>query len=201
MPDFSRETILWQRGARYVAGVDEAGRGCLAGPVVAAAVVLPSGSEVPGVDDSKRLSPAMREQLYPRILSQALAVGVGVSHTDEIDRLNILWASMEAMRRAVLDLAVIVDQVLVDGNRTIPDAHWPQEAVIGGDAVSASIAAASIIAKVTRDRMMVEYGQNFPDYGFAEHKGYATKAHFSALEMLGPCGLHRRSFRLSRTAG
>ncbi len=198
VPDLSLERRQWAAGRRVVVGVDEAGRGCLAGPVVAAAVVLPPAAALPGLDDSKKLSPAAREALVPAIHREALAVGVGACSPAEIDDLNILWASMEAMRRATVLLPLVPDVLLVDGNRTIPDAPWPQEAVVQGDARSLSIAAASVIAKVTRDRRMVELDADYPAYGWARHKGYPTAAHYAALAAHGPSPHHRRSFRLSR---
>lgn len=196
MPDLELEHLHWNRGARFVAGVDEAGRGCLAGPVVAAAVVLPPDARLPKLDDSKKLAPEVREMLFAEITAQALAIGVGRCLPEEIDRLNILWASLEAMRRAVRDLALPIDQLLVDGNRAIPDAPWPQETVVGGDGRSLSVAAASVVAKVTRDRQMVAFDTTYPEYGFPSHKGYATRAHYAALTTHGPSPIHRRSFRL-----
>jgi ribonuclease HII len=196
MPDLALEQLHWRRGASYVAGVDEAGRGCLAGPVVAAAVVLPPDVDLPDLDDSKKLSPELREDLFARITDQAVGIGVGRCVPDEIDRLNILWASLEAMRRAVLDLALPADVLLIDGNRAIPEAPWPQETVIGGDGRSLSIAAASVIAKVSRDRLMTAFDSTYPEYGFPSHKGYATRAHYEALAAHGPTPLHRRSFKL-----
>ena len=197
MPDFSLERLHWAVGRPTVAGCDEAGRGCLAGPVVAAAVVLPPDAALPGLDDSKRLTPAARDALVPEIHAQALAVGVGTCSPAEIDRLNILWASMEAMRRAVDDLALEPDLLLIDGNRAIPNARWPQETVVKGDQRSLSIAAASVLAKTTRDALMVTLDADFPVYGWAGHKGYPTAAHYAALAEHGPSPHHRRSFRLS----
>ena len=197
MPDFSIERRHWAAGRRVVAGLDEAGRGCLAGPVVAAAVVLPPEADLPGLDDSKRLTADAREALVPVIRGQALAVGVAACSPAEIDELNILWASMEAMRRAAASLALAPDVLLVDGNREVPDAPCPQEAVVKGDARSLSIAAASVVAKVARDRRMVELDAAFPVYGWAGHKGYPTAAHYAALAEHGPSRHHRRSFRLS----
>lgn len=195
-PDLSAEERHWAAGRRAVAGVDEAGRGCLAGPVVAAAVVLPQGARLPGLDDSKRLSPKAREALVPEILRVALGVGVGQCSPAEVDALNVLWASMEAMRRAADALPRPPDVLLVDGNREIPDARWPQETLVKGDARSLSIAAASVVAKVTRDRIMEELDAQFPAYGWARHKGYPTAAHYAALRTHGPSPHHRRSFRL-----
>ena len=196
MPDLSRETHLHARGARHVAGVDEAGRGCLAGPVVAAAVVLPPDATLPGLDDSKKLSPAAREALVPEIERLALATGIGQCSPAEVDALNVLWAAMEAMRRAAHQLGVAPDWLLVDGNTEIPNAPCPQETVVKGDALSLSIAAASVLAKVTRDRLMVALDADFPVYGWAGHKGYPTAAHYAAIAEHGPSVHHRRSFRL-----
>lgn len=197
MPDFSIEQALWQRGYPRVAGLDEAGRGCLAGPVVAAAVVLPPDARIPRLDDSKKLSPAARDAVFDAVYAEALAVGVGRCSPAEIDELNILWAALEAMRRAALDLAVGPDFLLIDGNQPLPDAPWPQETVVKGDGRSLSIAAASVVAKVTRDRLMERLAAEFPAYGWAGHKGYPTAAHYAALRAHGPSPHHRRSFRLS----
>ena len=198
MPDLSIERRHWSGGRRVVAGLDEAGRGCLAGPVVAAAVVLPPDARLPGLDDSKKLSPEAREALVPEIERAALAVGVGRCSPAEVDRLNVLWAAMEAMRRAAAALPAPPDVLLVDGNTRIPDAPWPQETVVKGDGRSLSIAAASVVAKVARDRIMVELDAAFPVYGWAGHKGYPTAAHYAALAAHGPSPHHRRSFRLAR---
>ncbi len=175
-----------------VVGVDEAGRGPLAGPVVAAAVILSRSNFPPGIDDSKRLDEAMREGLYARIRAAA-AVGVGIADVEEIDRLNIFQATMLAMARAVDALDAEPAMVLVDGNH-LPRWHHPARAVVKGDALCRSIAAASIIAKVTRDRMMRDYDATFPGYGWGRNKGYGTAAHRAALVRLGPTPLHRRSF-------
>ena len=198
MPDLALERRQWAAGRSVVVGLDEAGRGCLAGPVVAAAVVLPPDAALPGLDDSKKLSAGQREALVPVIRREALAVGVGACSPAEIDELNVLWAAMEAMRRAAEALPLVPDVFLVDGNREVPGAPWPQETVVKGDARSLSIAAASVVAKVTRDRRMVELDAAFPVYGWATHKGYPTKAHYAALAAHGPSPHHRRSFRLSR---
>lgn len=197
MPDFSIESLLWQRGMRWVAGLDEAGRGCLAGPVVAAAVVLAPDARIDGLDDSKKLTPAAREAVFETVATEALAVGIGQGSPAEIDELNILHASLEAMRRAVDDLALTPDYLLVDGNCAIAEARWPQETVVKGDARSLSIAAASVVAKVTRDRLMVRLHEAFPEYGWAGHKGYPTASHYAALRAYGPSPHHRRSFRLA----
>ena len=196
MPDFSLETPFWATGRR-VAGVDEAGRGCLAGPVVAAAVVLPSDAHLPGLDDSKKLSADQREVLFDLVHAEALAVGVGQCGPDEIDEFNILWAAMEAMRRALAALALPPDVALVDGNCAVPGAPCAQEPLVRGDGRSLSIAAASVVAKVTRDRLMAELDAACPGYGFAGHKGYPTAAHYAALRERGPSPHHRRSFRLA----
>ena len=189
------ESELWAEGATHVAGVDEAGRGPLAGPVVAAAVVLPRELPVRGIDDSKKLTSARREELFGLIREHAVAVGTGIVGQDVIDEINILRATHRAMRESVASLQLTPDHVLVDGD-PIPDAEFPQTAVHQGDSLSTAIAAASIIAKVTRDRMLVEADERFPGYGFARHKGYGTREHVSALMRLGPCELHRRSFRI-----
>lgn len=198
MPDFSLEADHWAAGRRYVAGLDEAGRGCLAGPVVAAAVILPPDAHLPGLNDSKKLSPEQREALMPAIAREALAVGIGQCEPDEIDRLNILNAALEAMRRAAAVLALAPDVVLVDGNRPLPAPPCPQQTVVKGDAKSLSIAAASVVAKVTRDHLMVALDAEVPHFGFAGHKGYPTAAHYAALAAHGPSPHHRRSFRLTR---
>ncbi len=176
-----------------VAGLDEAGRGPLAGPVVAAAVVLGPGTRITGVDDSKRLTPEERESLYPVIHARAVAVGVGVIDAETIDRVNILQATRRAMGLALGSLGVepelvLTDFVALDGLRC------PQRNLVNGDQRSATVAAASIIAKVTRDRMMAEADRAYPQYGFGRHKGYATLEHLAALIMHGPCPLHRRTF-------
>lgn len=189
----------WQRGCRLVAGVDEAGRGCLAGPVVAAAAIFPPEVQLPGVADSKKLKPAQREALVGEIEAAALATGIGICSPEEIDRLNILWASMEAMRRAVAHLTPAPDFVLVDGNRVFPGPPCPAEALVKGDARSHAIAAASILAKTTRDQLMRDLHEAFPHYGWSRNMGYPTAAHYAGLESHGPTPHHRQSFRLSRT--
>ena len=198
MPDLSFERRHWDAGRRVVVGLDEAGRGCLAGPVVAAAVVLPPDAHLLGLDDSKKLSAETREALLPVIQREALAVGIGQCSPAEVDELNVLWAAMEAMRRAAASLPLAPDLFLVDGNREVPGAPCPQETVIKGDTLSLSIAAASVVAKVTRDRIMVTLDAAFPVYGWAGHKGYPTAAHYAALAAHGPSPHHRRSFRLTR---
>jgi ribonuclease HII len=191
----TRERALWEGGRTRVAGVDEAGVGPLAGPVVAAAVVFGPGQFVEGVRDSKALSPARRERLAGEIRARSLAFAHGVVEPEEIDRLNIYRASLEAMRRAVESLAVRPDHVLVDA-RTIPSIAIPQEGIVRGDATCHAIAAASILAKVFRDAAMEELDDRFPGYGFRRHKGYPTVAHREAIRRMGPCPVHRKSFQL-----
>jgi len=182
-----------RRGYRSIAGVDEAGRGPLAGPVVAAAVILPDGLLLPGVNDSKQLTADQREALFDIISREALAVGVGIGDHALIDSINILQATLSAMRDAVRGLSVTPDFLLIDGISSVP-MNIPQRTVKKGDSLSLSIAAASIIAKVTRDRMMLEYDLLYPGYGFASHKGYGAAAHLAAIAELGPCPIHRKSF-------
>lgn len=191
-PDFRREAALHRRGAVPVAGVDEVGRGPLAGPVVAAAVILDPDRIPPGLDDSKKLTPAQREFLYEAILTTADVAVASVSAT-RIDETDIRKASLEAMRRALSALRQRPAYVLVDG-RDLPPWHGPGEAVIKGDALVVSIAAASIVAKVTRDRMMARLGRHFPGYGFERHAGYPTAAHRAAIGSLGHCPFHRMTF-------
>ena len=187
-----------RKGARLVAGVDEAGRGPLAGPVVVAAVLF-EGRIPKGLDNSKKLTALERARLYDLILEKAL-VSVVVASRARVDRMNILRASLWGMSRAIAGLPIRPDHVLVDGNMLPPGLPCPAEAIIGGDALSVSIAAASIVAKVTRDRLMIEVGRAFPGYGFGEHKGYSTPGHFAALGVHGPCIHHRRSFAPIRVA-
>ena len=176
-----------------ICGIDEAGRGPLAGPVVAGAAILPTDCEILFLNDSKKLSEKRREELFLEIQEKALAWSVGIVGPDVIDEINILQATYEAMRQAVAGLKVQPELLLNDAV-TIPGLEIPQIPIVKGDAKSASIAAASILAKVTRDHMMVEYDRLFPEYGFARHKGYGTAAHISVLKELGPCPIHRRSF-------
>jgi ribonuclease HII len=177
-----------------LAGVDEAGRGPWAGPVVAAAVILRPESLFRGLNDSKKVAPETRERLFDEIRKDALFYAVSVVEAALVDELNILQATFLAMRRSLFRLAVQPDRILVDGNRTIPEVRAPQEAVVKGDGKSACIAAASILAKVTRDRWMAEAHEEFPGYNFRQNKGYGTPDHQEALRRLGPCPLHRRSF-------
>jgi ribonuclease HII len=178
---------------QYICGIDEAGRGPVAGPVVAGAVVLPKDCRILYVNDSKKLSEKKREELYDVIMEKALSVGVGIVSHERIDEINILQATYEAMRMAIGSLTVVPD-VLLNDAVTIPGIDIPQVPIIKGDAKSLTIGAASIIAKVTRDRIMVEYDSVYPGYGFARHKGYETAVHAQALRELGPCPIHRRSF-------
>jgi len=178
----------------WIAGVDEAGRGPIAGPVVAACVVLPPCHTLTGIADSKQLTPAQREALYDAITRHALAWAIGLASPREIERYNILQASLLAMRRAVLALPLPPQRVLVDGKHAIPSLPLPQQAVVGGDALEESIAAASILAKVARDRIMRELDRLYPQYGFAQHKGYPTPLHLQRLRMYGACPVHRRTY-------
>lgn len=177
----------------YVCGIDEAGRGPLAGPVVAGAVILPKDCEILYLNDSKKLSEAKREDLYEQIMEKAIAVGVGIVDSVRIDEINILQATYEAMRQAIAKLQV-EPQILLNDAVTIPEIHLPQVPIIKGDAKSVSIAAASIIAKVTRDRMMLEYDAQMPEYGFASNKGYGSATHIDALKKFGPTNIHRTTF-------
>ncbi|MFT3669015.1 MAG: ribonuclease HII [Pseudoxanthomonas sp.] len=186
--------------ARLVAGVDEAGRGPLAGPVAVAAVILDDARAIPGLNDSKQLSEAKREALFPLIQERALAWRVEFVEPDEIDRLNILQATLEGMRRAVMALQPFPDLVRIDGNRAPKGLNCMAETLVGGDAIEPAIMAASILAKVSRDRLMVQLHATFPQYGFDVHKGYPTPAHLSALAQHGPCTHHRRSFAPVREA-
>ena len=183
-----------QAGHHAIAGIDEAGRGPLAGPVVAAAVCLPANYDIPGLQDSKRLTEPQREAVYGDVLQESIAYGVGVVSHRLIDRHNILWATREAMLRAVRQLATVPDLLLIDGPIKLQTAI-NQRPIVRGDSSCASIAAASVIAKVTRDRMMVHYDRLYPAYGFARHKGYPTRQHYARLRAHGPCAIHRLSFR------
>lgn len=195
-----RATRTFEREARrfgfvHVAGVDEAGRGCLAGPVVAAAVVLPLDARVTGIADSKALSAGARDALYDRIIAAAVAWHVALVDAAEIDRINILRASLVAMRRAIEALVPLPGCVLVDGHLPVPDLPMPQRAIVGGDRRSTAIAAASILAKVTRDRWMLAAHDADPRYGYDRHKGYATAEHLAAVRQFGYSPIHRRTFR------
>ena len=191
-PDFSIEIGLWARG-KTPAGIDEAGRGPLAGPVVAAAVILPPGCGLTGIDDSKKLSEASRKVAWEAITRTAVAYGIGIVEHDVIDKINILRASLKAMEIAVSNLRTRPDFLLIDGNQGL-SILVPQETIVKGDARCSSIAAASILAKVTRDSIMERYHETYPQYNFCSHKGYATKEHLDALREHGPCPIHRRTF-------
>lgn len=191
------EINLWEIESEIpfelICGVDEAGRGPLAGPVCAAAVILPKGLVIPGLNDSKKLSDKRRRELFPIIQQEAVSFGVAFASQEEIDEINILQATFLAMRRAMEQLNPQPEFALIDGNRET-DFGVPCKTVIKGDSLSANIAAASVLAKVTRDNWMMEAAEKYPGYGFEIHKGYGTKAHYAALEKLGPCPIHRRSF-------
>ena len=184
----------WTKGVGFLCGVDEVGRGPLAGPVVAASVILPEGCTLKGIKDSKRLSYEAREELFGKVLKRAISVGLGIVEPLLIDRINILQATYEAMRRAILSMRVFPEYILVDG-KPIPGLPLPQKGIVKGDALSISIGAASIVAKVVRDRIMEMYDLIFPQYGFARNKGYGTREHIEALFRYGPCPIHRRSFK------
>ena len=191
------EHTMWEiedsLGLRLICGVDEAGRGPLAGPVCAAAVILPEHLQIPGLTDSKKLTDKKRRELFPVIQEQAVAYGIGLASESKIDEINILQATFLAMRRALEQLTVRPEIALIDGNRET-DFGLPVKTVVKGDSLSANIAAASILAKVTRDNIMVELAQQYPEYGFEIHKGYGTKAHYEALRTYGPCPIHRKTF-------
>lgn len=191
---FSYERQLAKQGHCFIAGVDEAGRGPLAGPVVAGAVILPASCDYQQFKDSKKLTPKRREKLYQVLQDMQIPIGVGIAGPEEIDRINILQASLLAMKRAIDALALNPDYILVDGKFAVP-VMIPQEPLIKGEDKSASIAAASIIAKVTRDNMMFEMHEQFPQYNFSQHKGYPTKEHKQLIVEHGPCILHRKSFK------
>ena len=191
------ELTMWEiedsLGLHVICGVDEAGRGPLAGPVCAAAVILPEHLQIPGLNDSKKLTDKKRRELFPVIQQQAIAYGIGLASEAEIDEINILQATFLAMRRALSQLSIRPEIALIDGNRET-DFGLPVKTVVKGDSLSANIAAASVLAKVTRDNIMVELAQQYPEYGFEIHKGYGTKAHYEALRTYGPSPIHRRSF-------
>ena len=187
------EEELFAQGYQLVCGVDEAGRGPLAGPVCAAAVILPPHLEIPGLDDSKKLSDKRRRELFPIIKEQAIAYGIGLASQEEIDEINILQATFLAMERAIAQLQIKPEYALIDGNRT-KDFGLPVKTVVKGDSLSANIAAASVLAKVTRDMLMEEAAVEYPGYGFEIHKGYGTRAHYDALREKGPSSIHRMTF-------
>jgi len=195
MPDLTLESALHSRGLLRIAGIDEAGRGPLAGPVAAAAVILPKNFTLPGLDDSKKINARNREFLYQQLTSNpSIQWAVATASREEIDRLNILRATHLAMRRAAEALTPLPDHCLIDG-LPVRDFPFPNDAIVKGDGLSLSIAAASIIAKVTRDRIMHQLDSEFPQFGFAKHQGYGTKAHLETLRIHGPCCHHRRSFQ------
>ena len=195
-----QEITMWEiedenyaEGFQVICGVDEAGRGPLAGPVCAAAVILPPHTRIPGLNDSKKLTDKKRRELFPIIKEQAIAYGIGLASEQEIDEINILQATFLAMQRALDQLQVRPDLALIDGNRQ-RDFGLPVKTVVKGDSLSANIAAASVLAKVTRDDLMIRQAEQFPVYGFEIHKGYGTKAHYAALEQYGPSPIHRMTF-------
>ncbi len=188
------EENLHKKGFEYICGIDEAGRGPLAGPVVVASVIMPKDSKIEGVNDSKKVSEKRREKLYDEITSEAIAWGVGIIDQKEIDEINILNATKKGLTLSLKELSKKPDLILVDALEKIDTLGIPYEAIIKGDAKCYSIAAASIIAKVTRDRIMKEYDKVYPEYGFEKHKGYGTKMHIDAIKTYGICELHRKSF-------
>ncbi len=195
-PDYTDlEANLAKKGFRLIAGVDEAGRGPLAGPVVAAAVIFPSKCTIKGICDSKKLNRKRREELFEEIIESDAVTAVGIMSHEEIDHFNILRASLMAMRKALSNLLQKPNFVLVDGNQMIPKIEIPQMPIIGGDAICLSISAASIIAKVTRDRIMDKYQEMYPQYTFGEHRGYSTPRHLEELKKFGPTEIHRKTFR------
>lgn len=187
------EQTWYDQGVKLICGIDEAGRGPLAGPVCAAAVILPSNVEIPGLDDSKKLTDKRRRELMPVIKEKAIAYGIAFADHTEIDEINILQATFLAMERAIAQLSVKPELALIDGNRQ-KDFGLPVQTVVHGDSLSASIAAASVLAKVTRDDYMLRLAEEYPQYGFEVHKGYGTKAHYAALTEFGPCPVHRMTF-------
>lgn len=193
MLDYSLENEVREQGYSFVCGVDEAGRGPLCGPVVAAAVILPDGLYIEGLNDSKKLTEKKREKLFDEICSSAVAYAIAESSVEEINQTNILEATLSAMRKAISSLSIKADFALIDGNVS-RDFQLPVKAVVHGDALSPSIAAASILAKVTRDRMCYELDKQYPEYEIAKHKGYGTKAHMDALRKYGPAPIHRTKF-------
>jgi len=197
MPELIKnvETMLFDKGYGSVCGVDEVGRGHLAGPVVAAAVIFPHDLEIKGLDDSKKLSAAKREKIFDLIAELHLPCAVGIIDHESIDKINILKASLKAMRKAIFELEEKPDFVLVDGDQTIPQIVQPQYSIIGGDALCRSISAASIIAKVTRDKIMDRYDEIYPEFSFSQHKGYPTPIHLEELKEFGPTDIHRKSFK------
>ncbi len=194
MPDFSCEKEALDKGYKFICGVDEAGRGPLAGPVCVAAVILPYDCVIEGLNDSKKISEKKREALFDIIKEKAIAYSIAFGTLEEIEEYNILEATYIAMNRAIDGLNINADFALIDGNRVPKGIKIPCETVVKGDASSCSIAAASILAKVTRDRLLMEYDKKYPEYHFAQHKGYGTKAHYEAIKQHGVCEIHRLSF-------
>lgn len=194
MPDFLYEQNAKEKGYKFICGVDEAGRGPLAGPVCAAAVILPDGLEIEGLNDSKKLTEAKREKLFDIIIEKAVSYSVAFGTVEEIEQYNILNATFIAMNKAIDGLDVKPDYALIDGNRVPKGIKIDCETVIKGDAKSASVAAASVLAKVTRDRLLLRYSEKYPEYGFEKHKGYGTAAHYEAVRKYGLCPVHRPSF-------
>ena len=192
---YAYERACLNKGYKYIAGIDEAGRGALAGPVVAAAVILPTECQIEGLKDSKQLTAKQRNVLVDVIQAQAISVGVGIIDNNTIDEVNILQATLQAMNKAVAQLAHQPDYLLVDGSK-MPDSHISGEAIPKGDNLSVSIAAASIVAKTTRDRLMIEFDSIYPEYSFPQHKGYPTVRHRRAIMKFGPTDIHRKSFKL-----
>ncbi len=188
------EEELYKDGAKYICGIDEAGRGPLAGPVVVASVIMPKDSMIEGVNDSKKVSEKKREKVYEEIIKEALSYSVGIVDETKIDEINILQATKKGLTNSVKELTITPDIILVDALTNIDTCGVPYRSIIKGDALSYSIAAASIIAKVTRDRIMLGYDKVYPEYGFAKHKGYGTSAHITAIKEYGLCPIHRRSF-------
>ena len=188
------ERKLWEQNIRFVAGIDEVGRGPLAGPVVASSVVLPYGKIFDGIDDSKKLSPDKREKMFHIILENAISIGIGYVDSMIIDKINILQATFEAMKRAICNMNVVPDYLLIDGSYELDGVPLFQKAVVKGDSKSQCIAAASIVAKVYRDRLMEGFDIEYPMYNFSRNKGYGTKEHIKALMKYGPCKIHRFSF-------
>lgn len=191
---FNFDKLYFDKGLRFVSGIDEAGRGPLAGPVVAAAVILSDNTIIEEVNDSKKLTPKKRELLFEIIKTKALSYGIGIVDSITIDKINILQATFLAMKQALDQLTVKPEIVLVDGNHKIPGLEIKQEAIVSGDAKSQSIACASILAKVTRDKIMDEYAKQYPQYLFEKHKGYGTKTHIEAIRKFGACPIHRKTF-------
>lgn len=185
---------IYENGAKYICGIDEAGRGPLAGPVVVASCILPRDSMIEGINDSKKISEKKRERVYEEIIKQAVSYGVGIIDESRIDEINILQATKVGLTESIKELEVVPDIILVDALRGINTCNIPYRSIIKGDASSYSIAAASIIAKVTRDRLMLKYDEMYPEYGFAKHKGYGTANHIAAIKQYGLCPIHRRSF-------